>query len=57
MERKGRPKSWWRTLLARWLRRSDPAADPPQAVDVRQPLPRKPPNRSGAVAVEEPDEE
>ena len=47
--------------LAAWLlwriARSAPAtADPPEIVGVREPRPVRPLNRSGAVALEEPDD-
>ncbi len=32
-------------------------AEPPETVSVREPVPKRPLNRSGAVAVEEPDDE
>ena len=49
-------------LIAVWflwrVSRSAPAtAEPPETVNVREPVPKRPLNRSGAVAVEEPDEE
>ncbi len=49
-------------LVALWFLwrvfRSAPAtAEPPETVNVREPVPKRPLNRSGAVAVEEPDEE
>jgi hypothetical protein len=47
-------------LITVWFlwRVSRPAtAEPPETVNVREPVPKRPLNRSGAVAVEEPDEE
>jgi hypothetical protein len=48
-------------VIAIWLLwrviKSEPAtAEPPETVNVREPVPKRPLNRSGAVAVEEPDE-
>ena len=47
-------------LLAIWILwrvlRPAAAAEPPEIVNVREPVPKRPLNRSGAVAVEEPDE-
>jgi ABC-type nickel/cobalt efflux system permease component RcnA len=40
----------WRVL------RPAAAAEPPEIVNVREPVPKRPLNRSGAVALEEPDE-
>jgi hypothetical protein len=34
-----------------------PTAEPPDEVRVREPVPRRPLNRSGAVAIEEPEDE
>lgn len=41
----------WRVL------RPAAAADPPEIVNVLEPVPKRPLNRSGAVALEEPDED
>ena len=45
-------------LWALWrLSRRKPApAEPAETVNVREPVPKRPLNRSGAVALEEPDE-
>ncbi len=34
-----------------------PTAEPPDEVEVREPVPRRPLNRSGAVAIEEPNDD
>jgi hypothetical protein len=44
-------------ILWRMLKRSPATAEPPEIVGVREPLPIRPLNRSGAVALEEPDED
>jgi hypothetical protein len=42
----------WRILKA-----SRPTVEPPEEVAVREPVPQRPLNRSGAVAIAEPDDE
>ncbi len=44
-------------FLWRVLRRSPAPAEPSEDVNVREPVPKRPLNRSGAVALEEPDED
>lgn len=48
-------------VIALWMvwrlsRRKPAPAEPAETVDVREPVPKRPLNRSGAVALEEPDE-
>ncbi len=49
-------------LIALWFlwrvfRAAPATAEPPEGQNVREPVPKRPLNRSGAVAVEEPDED
>jgi hypothetical protein len=43
-------------LLWRIFKSTPATADPPEIVGIREPRPVRPLNRSGAVAVEEPDD-
>lgn len=44
-------------VLWRMSRRKPAPAEPAETVNVREPVPKRPLNRSGAVALEEPDED
>jgi biopolymer transport protein ExbD len=44
-------------IIWRMLNVARPTVEPPEEVAVREPVPRRPLNRSGAVAIAEPDDE